>query len=81
MNPQALRLALEGGDLAFAYMDGYYREWVANRGTSDDPEGLLTLGPQKFVATSHVAALTHQALGAILRHAVDHLLCWKEEMP
>ena len=70
----ALRRALESGEVAFAFMDGYYREWTANRGVASDQEGLLGLGPDKFIATSHKAALTIEATDALLNAATDHLM-------
>ncbi|WP_316189501.1 2-hydroxyacid dehydrogenase [Bradyrhizobium sp. SZCCHNS1054] len=73
----ALRKALEGGDVAFAFMDGYYREWTANGGAIADEEGLLGLGPDKFVATSHKAALTREATARIVAAAAAHLLRWR----
>ncbi|MCK1652960.1 hypothetical protein IVA88_16175 [Bradyrhizobium sp. 149] len=74
VDAHALRRALESGEVAFAFMDGYYREWVANRGAASDQEGLLGLGPDKFIATSHKAALTIEATDALLSAATDHLL-------
>lgn len=73
----ALRRALESGDVAFAFMDGYYREWAANGGAAADQEGLLGLGPDKFVATSHKAALTLEATDRLLSAAAAHLLRWQ----
>lgn len=79
VDPAALRDALQNGCCKFAYMDGYYREWIYNDGIGNDLNGLLGLGPQKFVATSHIAALTHRTLDAILSSACRQLLDWKVE--
>ncbi len=79
VDPAALRDALQNGRCKFAYMDGYYREWIFNEGIRNDLDGLLVLGPQKFVATSHIASLTHRTLDAILSSACRQLLDWKAE--
>lgn len=77
IDPGALLSALQENRLAFAYMDGYYREWINNRGSQHDPEGLLSLGVNKFVATSHIAARSHQALAASLLQAAEHFIQWE----
>jgi phosphoglycerate dehydrogenase-like enzyme len=76
IDPAALKDALQAGHLAYAYMDGYYREWIENRGLHEDPYELLKFGPQRFAATSHVAALTREAICAIFQDAAAHLLAW-----
>lgn len=64
IDPAAARRALEEGQLAQLYMDGYYREWTRNAGKTQDTEGLLELPYSKFLATSHLAA---QSVEAIIR--------------
>ncbi|XXY54362.1 NAD(P)-dependent oxidoreductase [Sorangium sp. So ce269] len=52
----ALLHALQRGQIAFAFVDGYYHEWIHNQGAENDTLGLLRLPPSKFVATTHIAA-------------------------
>ena len=68
-----LRQWLEENENAHAYMDGFYQEWLANRGASDDPTGLLKLSPHKFTATSHIAAQERKTVQRLLRIAFDKL--------
>jgi lactate dehydrogenase-like 2-hydroxyacid dehydrogenase len=75
----ALRSALQEGRVGLAYFDGYYREGYNNLGVADDREGLLSLGTEKFIATSHVASLTQEALAGIMVAAIDTTLAWIEE--
>lgn len=76
--PADVKELLKAGKLNFLYMDGYYQEWENNRGISDDPQGLLSLGPDRFYATSHIAAQTEHAIEAQLNRAVFLIL--DEEM-
>ncbi|WP_174385585.1 2-hydroxyacid dehydrogenase [Burkholderia metallica] len=62
IDPAAARRALEEGQLAQLYMDGYYREWTHNAGQKQDAEGLLALPYSKFLATSHLAAQSVDAI-------------------
>ncbi len=64
VDPIALSESLSSGSAEFAFFDGYYDEWVKNRGQEFDNYGLLKLGADKFIATSHIAALT---TGVILK--------------
>jgi len=63
--PEALRNVLIRGELGSAFFDGYYREWAENGGVTDDVFGLLDLGLEKFVSTSHIAAQTRDAVNAL----------------
>ena len=76
--PADVKELLKAGKLNFLYMDGYYQEWENNRGISDDPQGLLSLGPDRFYATSHIAAQTEHAIEIQLNRAVSLIL--DEEM-
>ncbi|GGB11282.1 glyoxylate/hydroxypyruvate reductase B [Brucella endophytica] len=73
IDPDAARDALVLGQIRRLYIDGYYREWQANRGQVDDPEGLLALPGDRFWATSHLAAQTHNAIGRQLEQALELL--------
>ena len=74
IDPAAARRALEGGQLAQLYIDGYYREWTRNAGRTQDAEGLLTLPYSKFLATSHLAAQSIDAIKRQLPMALRSLL-------
>lgn len=74
IDPAAARRALEGGQVAQLYMDGYYREWTHNAGKTQDAEGLLTLPYSKFLATSHLAAQSVDAINRQLPMALRHLI-------
>ncbi|EJF77895.1 D-2-hydroxyisocaproate dehydrogenase [Candidatus Bartonella washoeensis] len=65
---------LKAGSLSFFYMDGYYQEWENNKGITDDPQGLLSLGPDQFYATSHIAAQTEKAIEIQLNRAIFLIL-------
>ncbi len=73
IDPVALKDGLISGKPQFAYFDGYYNEWVKNTGQKNDEHGLLGLGPDKFVATSHIAAQSHAVIGKILKQAFEKL--------
>lgn len=74
VDPEAARRALESGQLTQVYMDGYYREWTSNAGKTQDAEGLLTLPYSEFVATSHLAAQSIDAINRQLPMALRHLI-------
>lgn len=74
IDPTAARRALERGQLAQLHVDGYYREWTRNVGRAGDDEGLLTLPYSKFVATSHLAAQSIDAINRQLPMALRSLL-------
>lgn len=66
IDPVSLKSNLESGRVSFAFYDGYYNEWINNSGISGDQHGLLALGPDKFVATSHIAAQAYGVINDIL---------------
>ncbi|WP_157654433.1 NAD(P)-dependent oxidoreductase [Burkholderia ubonensis] len=74
IDPAAARRALERGELAQLYMDGYYREWTRNAGKEEDPEGLLKRPCSKFLATSHLAAQSVDAINRQLPIALRQLV-------
>lgn len=75
---EALKQALIKEQLRFAYMDGYYNEWIACNGQKKDPLGLLSLPADKFIATSHIAAQEKQAIKNMLDQALNKLeFIWK----
>lgn len=72
--PADVQELLKAGNLNFFYMDGYYQEWENNKGITDDPQGLLSLGPDRFYVTSHIAAQTEKAIEIQLNRAVFLIL-------
>ncbi|MFO4662724.1 NAD(P)-dependent oxidoreductase [Vibrio cholerae] len=77
--PNGLKKALENKVIRSAYMDGYYGEWVENPGANNDPYGLLSLPPSEFIATTHIAAQTHQAISAVSKKAALLLNIYLQE--
>lgn len=73
VDPAALRRWLLLHEQAFAFIDGYYREWTANHGLKNDSYELLSLPRRKFVATSHIAAQEQEAIKDILFIAFSKL--------
>lgn len=73
VNPNDLKNALINNQIKMAYFDGYYDEWVENHGEKDDRYGLLGLGPEKFIATSHIAAQSESTIQEILETALGHI--------
>lgn len=67
--PVALRHFLITHPDAFCLIDGYYHEWVDNKGEADDPYGLLSLPARNLVVTSHLAAQEQQVVGEIFAQA------------
>lgn len=74
--PKALSDALTSGKVSFAYYDGYYDEWIYNQGQDHDRHGLLKFGPDKFVATSHIAAQSDKTIEAIIHEAFSKIESW-----
>lgn len=68
--PVALKNYLCANDAAFCLMDGYYNEWVRNKGQSCDSYGLLSLPTKNLVATSHLAAMEQDSVNNIFGRAV-----------
>jgi len=79
VDPTVLKECLENGNLQFAFFDGYYSEWIQNQGSQEDPYGLLKLGSEKFVATSHIAAQSRAAISQILQVAFKKIALWDQE--
>ena len=77
VDPAALKSNLLSGKIGIAFFDGYYDEWVYNRGQKHDRFGLLNLGPDKFVATSHIAGQTHGVIAAVLKAAFSKIEQWR----
>ncbi|KID57895.1 hypothetical protein JF50_03870 [Pseudoalteromonas luteoviolacea] len=71
--PTALRNALTTKTIRSAYMDGYYQEWLDTPGVANDQYGLLSLEPSVFMATTHIAAQSREAIQALLAKAVDNI--------
>jgi len=69
VDPTALKQGLIAQRPRRAFFDGYYNEWTSNQGLTSDPYGLLELGADKFVATSHIAAQAESVIVAILTEA------------
>lgn len=79
IEPIALKDALAKGLIKFAYFDGYYNEWIENKGVSEDQFGLLNLGEDKFIATSHIAAQTHSVIKEILHVAHEKISSFRKK--
>jgi glyoxylate reductase len=72
--PVALKNYLRSHPDAFCFIDGYYNEWVDNKGQCEDPHELLSLPIKNFVVTSHLAAQEQGAISNIFAKAVEHVL-------
>jgi glyoxylate reductase len=73
VDPEALREALNCGNLGVAGFDGYYVEPLPT--VDEDPHGLLALPNSKFAVTPHSAAKTPQSWSRMLNMAVENILC------
>lgn len=72
--PTALKNFLQANTDAFCFMDGYYNEWVDNKGQYDDPYGLQSLPSKNLVVTSHLAALERETVSRIFMQAATRVL-------
>lgn len=72
--PSALKEYLCAHPEAFCFMDGYYTEWVDNKGLYEDPYNLLSLPIKNMVVTSHLAAQEQETINNIFAKAVNHVL-------
>ncbi|SFW53337.1 D-isomer specific 2-hydroxyacid dehydrogenase family protein [Pseudomonas sp. NFACC04-2] len=72
--PVALKDFLCTHQEAFCYIDGYYNEWVKNRGQFKDPYGLLSLPSKNLLVTSHLAAQEQGTISAIFAKAVKQVI-------
>lgn len=54
--PYSLRNFILKNTDSFCFLDGYYQEWIHNKGIQNDPYNLLSLQSNRFVASSHIAA-------------------------
>ncbi len=81
IDPSALKESLTSERLSFTFYDGYYDEWINNKGQDRDQYGLLRLPPSKFVATSHIAAQADGAIESILHTAFAKIEAWKRSAP
>jgi gluconate 2-dehydrogenase len=72
--PVALKNHLVSHPEACCIIDGYYHEWVDNKGQSDDRYGLLSLPSKNLVVTSHLAAQEQGAINNIFAKAVERIL-------
>jgi glyoxylate reductase len=73
IDPAALQRALRDDAIAFAFLDGFYQEWIHNPGQAGDTTGLLALPPAKLVATTHIAAQETSAIAELVREAYRKL--------
>ncbi|WP_282875912.1 NAD(P)-dependent oxidoreductase [Pseudomonas peli] len=67
--PVALRQFLVTRPDAFCLIDGYYHEWIDNKGEADDPYVLLSLPVRNLVVTSHLAAQEQNVVAEIFAQA------------
>ncbi|BBP56876.1 NAD(P)-dependent oxidoreductase [Pseudomonas sp. St316] len=72
--PIALEKYLSTHPEAFCFIDGYYNEWVENKGQHEDPHGLLSLSGKNLVITSHLAAQERGTVSDIFAKAVKHVI-------
>jgi len=72
--PFALKEYLSTHPEAFCFMDGYYNEWVDNRGQYEDSYNLLSLPIKNMVVTSHLAGQEQGAINTIFAEAVKHVI-------
>lgn len=78
ISPSDLSKALAENKIRSAYMDGYYNEWLKNKGSENDEYELLNLEPEKFMATTHIAAQTKNAINALFRKAIENIKYFEE---
>ncbi|UZE86873.1 NAD(P)-dependent oxidoreductase [Pseudomonas viciae] len=67
--PAALKKYLQNNADAFCFIDGYYNEWVDNKGQHSDPYGLLSLPAKNLVVTSHLAGQEQEVVNSIFMQA------------
>lgn len=72
--PNALKDFLQANTDAFCFIDGYYNEWVDNKGRYDDPYGLQSLPGKSLVVTSHLAALEYETVNRMFMQAAKRVL-------
>ncbi|WLH46745.1 NAD(P)-dependent oxidoreductase [Pseudomonas beijingensis] len=72
--PVALKKHLCTHPEAFCFIDGYYNEWVDNKGQYEDPHNLLSLPIKSLVVTSHLAAQEQGTINNIFTKAVKQVL-------
>lgn len=72
--PVALKKFLLSNSGSFCFMDGYYNEWVANKGKNNDVHGLLELPSTSLIVTSHLAAQEKNIIDKLFKRAVSHIL-------
>jgi glyoxylate reductase len=74
IHPGALKEFLLGNSGAFCFIDGYYNEWIDNKGQYDDAHGLLSLPSDKLVVTSHLAAQEQETINKIFARAATRII-------
>ncbi|MBK5353010.1 hypothetical protein JFU37_10875 [Pseudomonas sp. TH41] len=72
--PTALKGFLQANTDAFCFIDGYYSEWVDNKGQYDDPYGLQSLSSKSLVVTSHLAAQERETVSRMFAQAATRVL-------
>lgn len=70
VEPQSLKKALLESRIDFFFIDGYYKEWVD---VQSDELGFLDLGPDKFAASSHIAAQEVTVIQNIFQRALSSI--------
>ena len=78
VDPVALASALPHRKIAFAYIDGFYNEWLLNLGRANDSTSLLSLPSDQFQATSHIAAQEEYTVLEVFKAAVDQILTYPD---
>lgn len=74
VHPGALKEFLLSNSGAFCFIDGYYSEWIDNKGQHDDAHGLLSLPFRNLVVTSHLAAQEQETIHKIFARAATQVI-------
>lgn len=72
--PVALKRFLSSNPDTFCFIDGYYKEWVANQGQHKDEYGLLALPSTSLIVTSHLAAQEKDTIDKMFTLAAARIL-------
>jgi gluconate 2-dehydrogenase len=70
----ALKRFLQSNPDAFCFIDGYYNEWVDNKGENSDPYGLLALPVSSLMVTSHLAAQEKATVQKMFTRAASQIV-------
>ncbi|MNE38959.1 D-lactate dehydrogenase [compost metagenome] len=71
--PAALKKFLSSNPQAFCLIDGYYDEWIYNKGQHNDEHGLLSLPSSSLIVTSHLAAQEKETINEMFARALKQI--------